>query len=75
VGICHSFFGVTTAIKLNFMKTVSLAEGIGDNFQSDHSMDSPKSGENTAFDTLKMHLASGEITTDEFNEMKKAIEG
>lgn len=30
--------------------------------------------ENTPLETLKMRLANGEITTEQFQEMKKAIE-
>ncbi len=45
------------------------------------SMDNPDSamssaqGDSTPLDKLKMRLANGEITTEQFQEMKKAIEG
>ncbi len=44
------------------------------------SMDDPGSGvssahgDDTPLDKLKMRLANGEITTDQFHEMKKALE-
>ena len=43
-------------------------------------MDGPGSGasstqgDGTPLDKLKMRLANGEITTEQFNEMKKALE-
>ncbi len=35
---------------------------------------SPAQREDTPLDKLKMRLASGDITTEQFNEMKKALE-